>query len=113
MTEPEHILEILLRLVRGDRATTFAQPPSYGSSSLGPLLSSRNSPYSTQQTHVSLAVLAIFRMTTEYATKALGDKGQVEVEEHVGEVIRCLPTVLIHRSLDGMFKEWKADKKGR
>ncbi|KAF4602354.1 hypothetical protein EYR40_005559 [Pleurotus pulmonarius] len=116
MTDPDNVLEILLRLVRGERATPFSQsgqsisPPSVS----GPLLSaSQGSAHGAQQTHVSLAVLAIFRMSAEYAMKALGDKGKEEVESRVGEIIRCLPSHLIYKSLDGIFKEWRVEKKGR
>jgi 20S proteasome subunit alpha 6 len=68
--------------------------------------------HGAQQTHVSLAVLALFRIGVEYAKKADGEKGKTEVEERMGEIVRCLPSHLLHKSLDGMFKEWKAEKKG-
>jgi len=117
MTDTDNILEILLRLVRGERATPFSQSaPTISAPSIsGPLLSalSQGSAHGAQQTHVSLAVLAMFRMTVEYAKKALGsEKGKSEVEERVGEIIRCLPSHLIYKSLDGIFKEWKVEKKG-
>jgi 20S proteasome subunit alpha 6 len=136
-SEPENILEILLRLVRGERATPFSGSSSSasitGSSISGPLLaalsgSSSSSAsgggfaYGEKQTHVSLAVLALWRMTLEYARKAAAAKGGEssaeeaaavkEVEERVGEIIRCLPGHLVYKSLDGMFKEWKVEKKG-
>ena len=125
MSETDNILEILLRLVRGERASyssshssshsSSSSNPVISSSSLsGPLLSavSQGSAHANQQTHVSLAVLAIFRLATEYAKKAVGEKGREEVEERVGEVIRCLPGHLIYKSLDGIFKEWRVEKKG-
>ncbi|KAJ3560027.1 hypothetical protein NP233_g11101 [Leucocoprinus birnbaumii] len=116
MTEIDNVLEILLRLVRGERATPFSQstPTLSGPSIVGPLLSALTpgSAHASQQTHVSLAVLAMFRMTVEYAQKAVGDeKGKKEAEERVGEIIRCLPSHLIYKSLDGIFKEWRVEKK--
>ncbi|KAM6495629.1 hypothetical protein JOM56_008335 [Amanita muscaria] len=117
MTETDNLLEILLRLVRGERATPFSQstPTVSAPSVSGPLLSAlaQGSAHGAQQTHVSLAVLAIFRMATEYAIKASGDKGKSESEERIGEIIRCLPSHLIYKSLDGIFKEWRVEKKGR
>jgi 20S proteasome subunit alpha 6 len=117
MTETDNILEILLRLVRGERATPFAPtgPALSAPSVTGPLLSAlaTGSAHGAQQTHVSLAVLAIFRMASEYARKAVGGKGQVEVDDRMGEIIRCLPSHLIYKSLDGIFKEWRVEKKGR
>lgn len=117
LTEIDNILEILLRLVRGERATPFSQSaPTISAPSIsGPLLSALSpaSAHGAQQTHVSLAVLAIFRMTTEFAVRALGEKGKTEVEERIGEIVRCLPSHLIYKSLDGIFKEWRVEKKGR
>ena len=40
------------------------------------------------------------------------DELEHEVEERVGEIIRCLPSHLIYKSLDGIFKEWRVEKKG-
>ncbi|KAF8803789.1 hypothetical protein BYT27DRAFT_7340602 [Phlegmacium glaucopus] len=112
MTETDNILEILLRLVRGERATPFSQsaPAISAPSVSGPLLSalSQGSAHGAQQTHVSLAVLAMFRLTVDYAKKALGDKGKGDAEERMGEIIRYLPSHLIYKSLDGIFKEWRS-----
>jgi 20S proteasome subunit alpha 6 len=115
MTEPDNILEILLRLVRGERATPHQSAPILSTNNVsGPLLSvlTEGTAHSSQQTHVSLAVLAMFRMTIDFA-KQTGDKGAVEAQERMGEIVRCLPTHLVHKSLDGIFREWKADKKGK
>ncbi|KAH7931368.1 hypothetical protein BV22DRAFT_1124290 [Leucogyrophana mollusca] len=80
MSEIDNVLEILLRLVRGERATPFSQStPAISAPSIsGPLLTalSQGSAHGAQQTHVSLAVLAMFRVTVEYAQKASGDKGK-------------------------------------
>ncbi|KAL5487876.1 PRE5_1 [Sanghuangporus weigelae] len=117
MTEANNILEILLRLVRGERATPFSQTSSALSSPSiqGPLLAAldTSSPHAAQQTHVSLAVMAIVRLATQFAEEAIGEgKGKEQVEERVGEIIRSLPSHLLYKSLDGMFKEWRAEKKG-
>lgn len=116
LTEADNVLEILLRLVRGERATPFSQNSSMSAPSItGPLLAAmdQKSAHATQQTHVSLAVVAFVRMSTEYAEKALGEgKGKEQVEDRVGEIIRSLPSHLLYKSLDGMFKEWRVEKKG-
>jgi len=116
MTEADNILEILLRLVRGERATPFSQGSATISapSVTGPLLSAMEatSPHAAQQTHVSLAVAALVRVATDFAEKAVGDgKGKAQVEDRVGEIIRALPSHLLYKSLDGMFKEWRVEKK--
>lgn len=117
LSEIDNLLEILLRLVRGERATPFSQTNQALSSSAvsGPLFSALTpgSAHATQQTHVSLAVLALFRMGADYAKKAGGDKAIEEAESKVGDIIRSLPSHLLYKSLDGMFKEWRVEKKGR
>ncbi|KAG1773865.1 hypothetical protein EDD22DRAFT_856867 [Suillus occidentalis] len=116
LTEVDNMMEILLRLVRGERATPFSQssPAISAPSVSGPLLAalSQTSSHGAQQTHVSLAVLALFHMSVDFARKASGEKGKAEAEEKMSEIIRCLPSHLLYKSLDGMFKEWRADKKG-
>jgi 20S proteasome subunit alpha 6 len=114
MAETDNILEILLRLVRGERATPFTQASAISPQTVaGPLRGalSSDSAHGPQQTHVSLAVLAVWRMTIEYALKALEEKGRAEAEGRLGEIIRCLPSHLLYKSLDGIFKEWKVEKK--
>ncbi|KAF7980891.1 hypothetical protein HWV62_36069 [Athelia sp. TMB] len=134
---PANVLEVLLRLVRGERATPFAAAPVSGASLAGPLLAALSSftggggggggvsgsggsggggggggfAHGDQQTHVSLAVLAMWQMAREYAARA-GAAEVAAAEERVGEIIRCLPSHLLYKSLDGMFKEWKLEKKG-
>jgi len=108
----DNLLEILLRLVRGDgsnssRSTNGMQV--YGSS-LTSALSTSAPFHAAQQTHVSLAVLALFRLTGEYAETA-GEDPKV-LEHRVGEIIRALPQHLVHKSLDGIFRDWwTAEKK--
>ncbi|KAI6105428.1 hypothetical protein F5141DRAFT_1196464 [Pisolithus sp. B1] len=85
MTEADNLLEILLRLVRGERATPFSQStPAISAPSIsGPLLAAltQSTAHGAQQTHVSLAVLAIFHMAVDFAQKAKGEKGKADAEE--------------------------------
>ncbi|KAL1732718.1 hypothetical protein EV714DRAFT_270348 [Schizophyllum commune] len=117
MSDSDNILEILLRLVRGERATNNTQKPDGVAphNLSGPLLAAHNehSAHAKEQTHVSLSVIALFRLTLEYARKAVGDRARKEVEERLGEIIKCIPNNLVHKSLDGIFKEWKGEKRGR
>ena len=103
-SDPNDLLEILLRLTRGERNPTAS---TSGTSSLGPLATAirADSPFASHQTHVSLAILAMYRLTTDYAAKA-GEKSEV-VNEKISDIIKSLPSGMIHRSLDGLFKEWK------
>ena len=84
MTETDNILEILLRLVRTERAYAQSTQTSTVSNVSGPLLNalSQGWAHAEQQNHITLSVLSIFRMASEYAKKALSDeKGKVEVED--------------------------------
>ena len=67
--------------------------------------------YQPQDVRPILKAYAGKNIPVEYAKKAVGDNGKGEVEERVGEIIRFLPMHLLHKSLDGIFREWKTDKK--
>ena len=99
LSDSSDLLEILLRLTRGERNPTvpLADPIRVGS------------PYASHQTHVSLAILAMYRLTTDYAAKA-GEKSSA-VNEKIGDIIKSLPIGMIHKSMDGLFKEWNAETK--
>ena len=113
MSETDNTLEILLRLVRRERASVSQNTGVSVPNVSGPLLSaiSQGSAHGAQQTHVSLAVLAIYRLALDNATKAVDDNGKGEEEKRVVEITRFLPMHLLHKGLDGIFREWKTDKK--
>jgi 20S proteasome subunit alpha 6 len=120
LSNPDDILEILLRLTRGDRNSPVSlSSSSRRSLSPGPTgafagaaadalstfkSTSTSSPYASHQTHVSLAILAMYRLTTDYAVKAGETKSALE--EKVGDIIRSLPVGMINKSLEGMWREW-------
>lgn len=98
------MFEILLRLTRGDRATSSHYSSAASQpSSVGALAATLSAPYAEHQTQVSLAVLAMFRLSVETAEKAGIPKA--EVESGVREIIRGIPYHLLFRSVDSMFKE--------
>ena len=112
MTETDNIVEILLRLVRGERR---GPPIPYHTTDIPPKLLAALPPGAAVEGHhtcVSLAVLSLFRMTVGWAIQAEGDKGKARAEESVGELIRSMPSHLIFATLDRMFEDWKAEKKG-
>jgi 20S proteasome subunit alpha 6 len=98
------LLEILLRLARGDRNPTYGGG-SGGGGGFGSLSAAvkPDSPFASHQTHVSLAVLQMYRLTMAYADKA--GEGEA-VREKVEDIVRSLPVGMIQRSLDGLFREW-------
>ncbi|KAK4046265.1 hypothetical protein OIV83_006188 [Microbotryomycetes sp. JL201] len=111
MADIDNVVEILLRLTRGDRSG-----PSYSNAasssqanSVGVLAATLSAPYPDSQTQVSLAVLAMFRLSVETAERAGLDKQ--EVHKQVSEIIRNVPFQLQHKALDGMFKEFRSSGK--
>lgn len=46
----------------------------------------------------------MYRLTTDYAAKA-GEKSAA-VTEKIGDIIKNLPVGMIHKSLDGLYREW-------
>lgn len=108
LKDVNNLIEILLRLTRGERSSPVGSSPA---SLQGPLASAlrQDSVYASHQTHVSLAVLAMYRLTTEYAVKA-GEE-VTKVDDKVVDIIKSLPMTLVHRSLDGLFKEWAGGSK--
>ncbi|GAA5820528.1 hypothetical protein JCM11251_003031 [Rhodosporidiobolus azoricus] len=106
MSDIDNVVEILLRLTRGDRSAPSHS--SYSSSNqqtatVGALAATLSAPFPDQQTQVSLAVLAMFRLSVETAQKAGIPKE--EVEKQVAEIVRGVPYHLTFKALDGMFRE--------
>lgn len=87
----DNIFEILLRLTRGERTANSA-PIVAPANLAGPLAtaSSPNSPFANKQNHVSLAVLAMLRLTYELAEKA--GVPSTEVNDRVSESVSPLPS---------------------
>jgi hypothetical protein len=110
LASPNDLLEILLRLTRGDR-NPVASIGTGPSSAFGPLATAirPDSPYASHQTHVSLAILAMYRLTTDFAQQA-GVKTEV-LNDKIADIIKSLPQSMIHKSLDGLYKEWLAERR--
>ncbi|KIY72912.1 hypothetical protein CYLTODRAFT_417427 [Cylindrobasidium torrendii FP15055 ss-10] len=112
MSKEANLIDILLRLVRGERATPIVPGHSQSFAALDDALLAEV----PKQTHLSLVVLAIYKMAVEYAEKDKAEdsssQGKQEVIHRLGELIRTLvPLHLIHKSLEWMFREWKMEKK--
>lgn len=104
LATPNDLLEILLRLTRGERNPTLGGTSfSHGFGALASAIRPE-SPYANHQTHVSLAILQMYRLTMAYASKA--GEGEKEVREKIEDIVRSLPVGMIQKSLDGLYKEW-------
>ncbi|OCF78804.1 hypothetical protein I204_00748 [Kwoniella mangroviensis CBS 8886] len=115
LSSPIETIEILLRLTRGDRNPVYSSNPTYFSKSFSSTIK-KESPYTNHQTHISLAVLAMYRLTTDLVDKVSTDelereKERQKLDENVNDIIRSLPLNMIQRSLDGLWKEWNARSK--
>ncbi|KAK4049504.1 hypothetical protein OIO90_005455 [Microbotryomycetes sp. JL221] len=108
MADIDNVVEILLRLTRGDRpGPTYASASSPSqANSVGVLAATLSAPYPDSQTQVSLAVLAMFRLSVETAEKAGLDKQ--EIYKQVSDIVRNVPSTLQNKALDGMFKEYRS-----
>lgn len=122
-------IEILGRLVRGERAATNPNSREFNSSALSE--ASKRTAFSSHQTHLSLAVLALFGLAEEFADRAgatsvtfsaedeetsqeaEGSKKRKrsgprtgprlsEFETRIDELLMSMPQNLIFRALDGM-----------
>lgn len=54
----------------------------------------------------------MFQMAVDFAKETRNERATKDVQDKMGEIIRCLPSHLLYKSLDGIFKEWRVDKKG-
>ena len=103
------VLEILLRLTRGGGTAYTTPTGTTQAPAVGVLAATLSAPYPDSQTQVSLAVLAMFRLSVQTAEQAGLDTK--EVHRQVSEIVRGVPYTLQFKALDGMFKEWRAAKK--
>jgi hypothetical protein len=103
MQHPDNIVEVLLRIIRGDARVDRPHhiPPPLQPPAVSKLARQLEAPYPSHQTHVSLATLHLYRLALSLA----GPEGKAEVERKVGEIVRALPYHLIFRVLDSMAKE--------
>jgi 20S proteasome subunit alpha 6 len=120
----DNVVEILLRLIRGDRLLIGSNPGDFhhhhhhhhyhhnsANNSVHPTLQAAvgsDPSLLINQTHSSLAVLAMFRVLQQTATKYGGEEAKKDVEGRVKEIVKCLPQHMINKSLDGMFQKWSA-----
>jgi hypothetical protein len=106
-----NIVQILLRVLRGDAKNTVSRHQL--SHLHGPLATATkpSAPYADQQTHATLAVLAIVNLTKDYAIKS-GEKVH-QVDGKISDIIKSLPNHLIFSSVDRLFADWQAKAKKR
>ncbi|UZJ55502.1 hypothetical protein CBS101457_004822 [Exobasidium rhododendri] len=94
------VLNMICKLIRGDRANA----PSPTTRDLGePLKQVMENATLAHQNHLTLSVGAIFLMMKEFADSAGVD--EEVVKGRMQKILLCLPTHLIFRACDGLFKE--------
>ncbi len=110
-----NVVQILLRLIRGESQKAVV-PRAQLSSLHGPLATAikPSAPFADQQTHATLAVLAVVNMAREYAEKS-GEKMDF-LDARMAEIVKSLPNNLIYISVDRLYADWvnkTVHKKGR
>lgn len=108
----DNVVQILLRIIRGETKSTLSRQQL--SHLHGPLATAikPSAPYADQQTHATLAVLAVVNLTKQYAEK-YGEKTQI-LDDKISDIIKSLPNHLIFASVDNLYSDWQAktNKKG-
>ncbi|EJD53922.1 hypothetical protein AURDEDRAFT_110617 [Auricularia subglabra TFB-10046 SS5] len=99
MKDVRNILEVLLRLVRSDRAAPFNARTEQQSAPLAAALP-HGSGLANHQTHITLAILAVYKLAED---QALSTGTLATLTSHIGEIVRCIPQHLIHKSLDAIY----------
>jgi hypothetical protein len=109
MSNIENVLEVLLRIIRGDHRAdrAFSQPQP---TSVAALAASLGVPYPEHQTHVSLATYSLFKLAIDTAVQA--GLGREAIDRKVSEIVRALPYSLLFKALDTMAKEFLAGHPG-
>ena len=92
------IADLICKLIRGDRAN-----PTPNVRELGLPLQQAMEGTRFHQNHLTLSILALVRLVSEFAD--LAGVGKEVVDAKIQEIFMCLPTHLIFRACDGLFKE--------
>ncbi|WWC72790.1 uncharacterized protein I206_106754 [Kwoniella pini CBS 10737] len=137
LNSPFETIEILLKLIRSnnnnDRNSTYSSNPysfSFFSNNYYNIIK-KESPFLNYQNHISFAVLAMYKLTTdliekmdlsqnnnenenenENELKKLKEIEKLKLNENLNEIIASLPNNMIFKSLDGLWKEWNNHKQG-
>ncbi|CAG7852656.1 SubName: Full=Uncharacterized protein {ECO:0000313/EMBL:CCA73797.1} [Serendipita indica DSM 11827] len=119
----DSMMELLLRPIRGGQPTIGSHLDSHHhhhhnfsyNNSVNPILQAAANSDPTLisgQTHTSLAVLALFRVLQQTATKYGGDEALKEAEARVRDIIQALPSQMTNKNLDAMFQRWNHSNGG-
>lgn len=125
LSDSQGMIEILCRLVRGERASTSTSTRGSGDKNGGapssgdrddmerdrdededesngdPLEKAKKlTNFSSNHTHLSLGVMALFGLTRDYSLKAGVE--EEEFKKKIGEILKSLPEHLVFKSLDGL-----------
>ncbi|KZT54519.1 hypothetical protein CALCODRAFT_485477 [Calocera cornea HHB12733] len=105
--QPDNHLEVLLRLVRGERASAATHIHPFSLSGPLAVAMAPNADHAHQQTHVSLAVVALYRIAVDYAKKAGVEER--EVSDKAGDIIKSIPSHLVWKALDAQLAAFLAE----
>ena len=103
MSNIDNIVELLLCLIRGHENRP---PPSKQSQHADNMTRAvaMGAPYPSQQSSLSLATFALFKMAIVSGAKA--GVPQAELEAQVAEIVRQLPSTMLYKALDAQYRAW-------
>jgi hypothetical protein len=106
MSNIDNIVEVLLRIIRGEHRTDRPFPQTPQPASVTALAANLGVPYPEHQTHVSLATYSLFKLAVDTAVQA--GLGREAIDRKVSEIVRALPYSLLFKALETMAKEFLA-----
>lgn len=105
-----NIVELMLCLIRGgDLPPSRANPTSYRQPQVAELFAratALGAPQPNEQSSLSLATYAMFKLAIDNGVKA--GLSQDELHREVCEIVRQLPSGMLHKAMDVQFRAWIA-----
>lgn len=107
-TDVNNIVELMLCLIRGgDLPPSRANPTSYRQPQVAELFAralAMGAPQPNEQSSLSLATYAMFRLAIDHGVKA--GLGHEELHREVSEIVRQLPVSMLHKAMDAQYRGW-------
>lgn len=108
-----NVVELMLCLIRGGdlapsnsmhRKEHHARAPSVVTTELGARAMRMGAPYPSDQTSLSLATFAMFKLAIDNGAKA--GVAKKELDNQVSEIVRQIPSVMLYKAVDVQYRSW-------
>lgn len=114
-SDVNNIVELMLCLIRGgDLPPSRGNPSTYRQPQVAELFAralSLGAPQPSEQSSLSLATFAMFKLALDHGVKA--GLGQGELHNEVSEIVRQLPTSMLHKAMDAQYRAWMSKQVSR